>query len=62
MDRYNFEFYPNDGKEKGSVQLNFEQPNYLTIYELHKMCKKFAIVLGFSPEVVKEVFGEDKFY
>lgn len=41
------------------VELTFEMPDDASAAELHYVMKRFAIALGYNPETVDSVFGED---
>ena len=56
-DTYNFEFYPAD-EDMTTVRLSFDK-NDLNCAEFHKMCKRFAIALGYNPNTVEKYFGPD---
>ena len=58
-DLYSFEFYPADD-DSTSISLSFNATD-LHCAELHKMCKTFALALGFQPKTVDLYFGEDKY-
>ena len=54
-----FNYYDEDNEFAPDVDLTFRTTPDMTIGELHSFCKRFAIALSFSPELVDEVFGED---
>jgi hypothetical protein len=59
---YNFEFYPDEENEhESSIRLSFELPPDAHCSLIHSMCKRFAIALGYAPQTVEEVFGDDRF-
>lgn len=58
-DTYNFEFYP-DGDDRRNIRLSYDVPgDGVTCGELQRMCKAFALALGYAPSSVEECFGED---
>lgn len=58
-DLYSFEFYPADD-DSTSITLSFNA-TALCCAELHKMCKTFALALGYQPETVNLYFGENNY-
>lgn len=56
---FNFEFYP-DSEHERCVRLSFDMEPDLHISEVHRMCRAFAIALGYSVKSVNEYFGEEK--
>lgn len=54
-----FNYYDENNKFAPDITLTFRTGEAMTIGELHGFCKKFAIALGYSTELVEEIFGED---
>ena len=52
-----FSFYPTDHEFWHDTYLSFSVHNDMRLEELHRLCKKFALALGFSQEGVEEIFG-----
>ncbi len=59
MNTFEFEFYPSSEHEH-RVSVSFEQPADLHISELHRMCKAFALALGYDYRNIEEYFGKDR--
>lgn len=57
---YNFEFYP-DAPELDSVRVSFDIQEDLHCAKLHRMCKAFALALGYHSDTVEKYFGHDSF-
>ena len=56
MDNYEFVYYDKDGHVTRYEQ---DVSSDHTIRTYHKLCKRFAIALGYIPSRVEEYFGED---
>lgn len=54
-----FQHWDEENRFAPDVDLTFKTTTGMTLGELHGFCKSFAIVLGYAPERVNEVFGED---
>ena len=52
-----FSFHPTDHEFWHDTYLTFSVHNDMNLEELHRLCKKFALSLGFSAAGVEEVFG-----
>ena len=55
---YNFECYP-DNKNSINTRLSFDINEDLHCAKFHRMCKAFALALGYHPDTVEKYFGED---
>jgi len=59
-DTINFEYWPHDKNEDSTpTRLSFDVKEGLHCAALHKMCKAFALALGYTPQTVERYFGED---
>ena len=56
MEHYYFSMTEDDGK---ITTVSFAIPNDVTIYEFHRMCKKFAAACGYAEKSIEEAFGEN---
>lgn len=54
-----FSFYPTDHEFWSDTYLSFSVHNDMDLGELHRLCKKFALSLGFSEGGVEKYFGEN---
>lgn len=59
LNTVSFSFYPIDHNFFHDIYLNFSVHEDMDIYELHRLCKRFALVLGYSEDCVERVFRED---
>lgn len=48
-----------DGEVDKEIHMGFDTYGGIHISEFHRMCKRFAYVMGFAPENVEKYFGED---
>lgn len=59
--RYEFTFYPGEDNEyEHYTCLTLEAPEGLHAADFHRMCRNFALVLGYAPETIDEYFGPER--
>ncbi len=56
MEHYYFSMTEDEGE---NVSVSFSVPHAVTIYEFHRMCKKFAAACGYAEKSIEEAFGEN---
>ena len=59
FNQISFSFHPENKENHNDFYLNFFVSENMTIGELHRLCKRFALTLGYSEKNVEEAFGED---
>ena len=53
-----FEFYPRcEGYE--DVDVRFGVNPDISLHQFHRLCKRFALAMGYPESSVEEAFGED---
>lgn len=55
-DTYNFEYWPNETNKADPIRVSFDKKHRICCSEFQKMCKAFALALGYSPKSVEEFF------
>lgn len=53
-----FSFYPSEHIYRHDTNLMFSVDDDMGLEEFHRLCKRFALTLGFSEKGINEVFGE----
>lgn len=57
---FEFQYWNDTNPFANDIDLTFKvDENKSSIGNLHSMCKTFAKALGYSDELIEEVFGED---
>lgn len=56
--RIEFNLYPDEKSYRNAVSLSFEEDQDMGLESLQRMCRAFALCLGYSERNVNEVFGE----
>ena len=59
LNQVSFSFHPDNKEDCNEFYLNFFVNKGMTIGELHRLCKRFALALGYSEKNVEDAFGED---
>ena len=59
FDQVSFSFHSDNKEDCNDFYLNFIVSEDMTIWELHRLCKRFALALGYAEKNVEDVFGED---
>lgn len=59
FDQVSFSFHTDNKEDCNDFYLNFIVSEDMTIWELHRLCKRFALALGYAEKNVEDVFGED---
>jgi hypothetical protein len=59
--RIEFNLYPDDESYQQAVSLGFDVNQDMSLEALHRMCRYFALCLGFAESSVDEVFGEESY-
>lgn len=57
--RIEFNLYPDDNSYQMPVSLSFEVDQDMNLAMLHRLCRYFALCLGFGMSSIDEVFGEE---
>lgn len=53
-----FEFYPHhEGYE--DIDVRFGVTHDIGLSQFHRLCKRFALAMGYPESSVEEIFGED---
>lgn len=61
-DTYNFKFIPhNENDWEQPIDLTVKLSSDAHISEIHRLCKLFALTLGYDYETVEEYFGETRY-
>ena len=61
-DTFNFEFWPDEHNEHEiPMRLSFDMRPNLYCCEIHRMCRAFALALGYTLETVDKYFGPESF-
>lgn len=61
MDKLIFKYKDKSGQEdeyNQTVTVSYNVPEGMSIYTLHRLCKKFALTMGYADASVESVFGE----
>ena len=61
MNRIEFTRYIDEGSYQQPVTLTFEVPQDMPLTTLHRLCRYFALCLGYTMKSVDEVFGEETY-
>lgn len=59
FDQVSFSFHPDNKENYNDIYLSFFVNEEMSIWELHRLCKRFALVLGYAEKTVEEAFGKD---
>ncbi len=59
--RIEFNLYPDDDSYQQAVSLGFDVDQDMQLETLHRMCRYFALCLGFAESSVDKVFGEESY-
>ena len=59
FDQVSFSFHSDNKEDCNDFYLNFIVSEDMTIWELHRLCKRFALALGYAEKNFEDVFGED---
>ena len=54
-----FEFYPHC-EGYADVDVRFGVSPDISLHQFHRLCKRFALVMGYSESSVEEIFGENR--
>lgn len=54
-----FSFYPADHEYYHDTYVSFSVHDDMSLQEIHRLCKRFVLTLGFNKEAVDNIFGED---
>ena len=54
-----FSFYPTDHEYYHDTYLSFSVHDDMSLQEIHRLCKRFVVALGFDEDAVDDIFGED---
>lgn len=56
--RIEFNLYPDEKSYRNYVSLSFEEDQDMSLEALQRMCRAFALCLGYAESSVDRVFGE----
>lgn len=59
VNRIEFNFYPDDRSNMRAVNLGVDVEDDMHIATIHRLCRYFAMCLGYTPETVNKYFGEE---
>jgi len=59
--RIEFNLYPDEDSYQQAVSLGFDVDQDMPLEALHRMCRYFALCLGFAESSVDEMFGEESY-
>jgi len=61
FDQISFSFHSDNKEDYNDFYLNFIVSKDMTVWDLHRFCKRFALALGYSEKNVEEAFGESRY-
>lgn len=56
--RIEFNLYPDERSYRNAISLSFEEDQDMSLEALQRMCRAFALCLGYAESSVDKVFGE----
>ena len=63
MDKFTICFEPDGENEfERKITCTWEFPCDPNLSVIHRMCKRFAKLMGYTDETINDIFGEDIFY